>query len=227
MSQVIVNQEGNEFFYKHQANKKMDFRKLLADGQFKFKDEFRIKRVKQLVEIEYGKDFKKSSEIGRVSCIDYDDQGQNGFMYEGELQLRDDGLHELSGHGNYITHLSAINGQFKKHRLFGNATVSKIDGTNIDGNFKNSVLHGQGRLIQADGTKLEGCFKKGKLNGEGVITQTNGEKWQGDFKENKMHGLGKVEHPDGDCWQGFFQEDRLNGQGSITLPNGTVLNGIF
>jgi len=52
----------------------MDFAKLLTDGKFKFKDDFRIKRIKQIVEVEYGKGFKKSSEIGRVCCIDYDDE---------------------------------------------------------------------------------------------------------------------------------------------------------
>ena len=75
---------------------------MYMDKRFKFQDDFRIKRIKEIVEVEYGINYSEAVEIGRVSCVNYDENSHKGFMYEGELQLRDDGLIELDGFGNYI-----------------------------------------------------------------------------------------------------------------------------
>jgi len=99
---IIVDRKRNEFFHQNHEAQTIDFKQMYMDKRFKFQDDFRIKRIKEIVEVEYGINYSEAVEIGRVSCVNYDENSHKGFMYEGELQLRDDGLIELNGFGNYI-----------------------------------------------------------------------------------------------------------------------------
>lgn len=56
--EALINRDGNELFYKNLSDHNLDFKELAMSNAFKFKGEFRIRRIKELVEVEYGKDFK-------------------------------------------------------------------------------------------------------------------------------------------------------------------------
>ena len=66
------DEEGNDFFFKYLRHSKLDFKDLYNKGKFKFKDDFRIRRIKELIEIEYGQEFKQNTEIGRICVLDFD-----------------------------------------------------------------------------------------------------------------------------------------------------------
>ena len=55
--QYFERKEGNEFFFRNLENSRHNFEKLYQSGSLKFKDEFRIRNIKELVTIEYGPEF--------------------------------------------------------------------------------------------------------------------------------------------------------------------------
>ena len=63
---AFVSQLGNELFFKNLKEHQLDFKNLLYKNNFKFGQDFRIRRVKELFEIEYGKDFKQKGEDSHV-----------------------------------------------------------------------------------------------------------------------------------------------------------------
>ena len=66
----------------------------------KFKDEFRIRNIKELVTIEYGPEFNQQIDIGRVWVIDHAKKKQRAFT--GQMIRDDDGKYSLDGFGVYI-----------------------------------------------------------------------------------------------------------------------------
>ena len=74
--EALIRREGNELFYKNLAEHTLDFKQLAMSNQFKFKGECRIRRIKELVEIEYGKDFKQKGELGRVYVINHNGKSE-------------------------------------------------------------------------------------------------------------------------------------------------------
>ena len=55
--QYFEKKEGNDFFFKNLENSRHKFENLYNSGALKFKDEFRIRNIKELVTIEYGADY--------------------------------------------------------------------------------------------------------------------------------------------------------------------------
>lgn len=55
--QYFEKKEGNEFFFRNLENSQHNFETLYNNGSLKFKDEFRIRNIKELVTIEYGPEF--------------------------------------------------------------------------------------------------------------------------------------------------------------------------
>ena len=55
--QYFERKEGNEFFFRNLENSRHNFENLYQQGSLKFKDEFRIRNIKELVTIEYGPEF--------------------------------------------------------------------------------------------------------------------------------------------------------------------------
>lgn len=52
--QYFESKQGNDFFFKNLENSRHKFENLYNSGALKFKDEFRIRNIKELVTIEYG-----------------------------------------------------------------------------------------------------------------------------------------------------------------------------
>ena len=176
---AFVSQSGNERFFKNLKENQLDFKRLLYKGHFKFGQDFRIRRVKELFEIEYGKDYKQKGEVGRVCVISHKGEKEQQFLYEGELKMRADGLHCIDGYGRYVYQDQCAVGQFRNHNLHGEAKVIRSCGTVREGIFHQNVMHGPGRVTQTDGTVLEGDFYHGKLSGLGMITKNDGKVIEG------------------------------------------------
>jgi len=136
---------------------------MYSKNKLKFSGEFRVRRIKNIIEVEYGEENKQKCEIGRVCVINYSGKKEQQFMYEGELKQRPDGLHSIDGYGRYIYQGQCAIGQFHDHNIHGFAKVIKSDGTIREGQYQENVMHGQGKVTQDDGTILQGKFVKGKL----------------------------------------------------------------
>ena len=190
----LINQNENQLFYKNLAEHSLDFKDLLEKQALKVKGDFRIRRIKELVEIEYGTDFAQKGEIGRVCVINHpkknaakgakggkgpESADEQQFLYEGELKMRTDGLHCIDGFGRYIYQGHCAVGKFKNHNLHGMAKVVRSDGTTREGIFHKNVMHGPGKVTQSDGCILEGEFQNGKLTGLGRITKKDGKIMEG------------------------------------------------
>lgn len=67
----VVKKQGNETFYRNLESQKLNFADLLKEGVFKFKDHFRIRRIKEIVEVEHGAKYGQTCEIGRIQVINY------------------------------------------------------------------------------------------------------------------------------------------------------------
>ena len=224
---AFVRQSGNERFFSNLKENQLDFKRLLYKGNLKCGQDFRIRRVKELFEIEYGKDYKQKGEVGRVCVISHKGEKEQQFLYEGELKMRADGLHCIDGYGRYVYQDQCAVGQFRNHNLHGEAKVIRSCGTVREGIFHQNVMHGPGRVTQTDGTVLEGDFYHGKLSGLGMITKNDGKIIEGQFKDQKLNGEGKITTKDGFVKVGFFQDNLLNGIGKVLAPNGTVVEGEF
>lgn len=172
---VFENKMGNDVFFKNMQHNQMDFRNQLFKNHFKFGNDFRIRRVKEIFEIEYGKDYRQKVELGRVCVVSHKGEKEQQFLYEGELKMRSDGLHCIDGFGRYVYQDQCAMGEFKNHNLHGQAKVIRACGTIREGIFHQNVMHGPGRVTQTDGTVLEGEFNKGKLSGHGMITKGDGK----------------------------------------------------
>lgn len=116
---AFVNKHGSEIFLRNLQENQLDFKDLVYKKYFKFGSEFRIRRVKHLFEIEYGKDYKYKGEVGRVCVISHKGEKEQQFLYEGELKMRSDGLHCIDGYGRYVYQDQCAIGQFKNHNLHG------------------------------------------------------------------------------------------------------------
>ena len=66
------DEEGNDFFFQHLRASKLNFKDLFNQGKLKFRENFRVRRIKELVEVEYGSDFKQNTELGRICVLDFD-----------------------------------------------------------------------------------------------------------------------------------------------------------
>jgi len=78
----------------------MNFEELYSSQQLIFKEDFRIRRIRELVEVEYGPTFEFKTEIGRVCVLDYDNEEQLAF--EGQMILDEHGKYCLDGYGRYV-----------------------------------------------------------------------------------------------------------------------------
>ena len=67
----------------------------------KFKDEFRIRSIQQIVQVEYGQDYSKIADIARICAINYDENKQ--ILFDGELIKQESGSYCLDGYGRYIS----------------------------------------------------------------------------------------------------------------------------
>lgn len=142
----LISRDDNKLFYKNLAEHSIDFKELVMNNAFKLKGEFRIRRIKELVEVEYGRDFKNKGEIGRVCVINHNGKREQQFLYEGELKMRTDGLHCIDGFGRYIYQGHCAVGKFKNHNLHGMAKVVRSDGTIREGMFSQNIMHGPGKV---------------------------------------------------------------------------------
>lgn len=100
-SYVEVFQPTNdtETFFRHLDESKIDFRSLFQEGRFKFKNEFRIKSIREVAQIEYGHNYSQKSEIGRYWGMNHEDQDY--WAYDGEMVLKDS-RYIRDGFGRYI-----------------------------------------------------------------------------------------------------------------------------
>lgn len=62
----VVKKKGNETFYQNLETQKLNFIELLRCGMFKFNEHFRIRRIKEIVEVEHGSKYSQTCEIGRI-----------------------------------------------------------------------------------------------------------------------------------------------------------------
>ena len=65
--------ESTDTFFRHLEESKLDFRSLFKQGRFKFKNEFRIKSIREIAQIEYGHNYQLKTEIGRYWGMNYED----------------------------------------------------------------------------------------------------------------------------------------------------------
>lgn len=109
----------------------------MNEKQLKFSDDFKIRKITELVEVEYG---DKISKIGREYGLNHEDNFQ--FFECGEFHEDDNGNNELDGFGICL---------FEEYLSMGN--------------FEYADLNGLGRHIYHDGRILEGEFMNDELNG--------------------------------------------------------------
>ena len=124
--QFFESSEGTDFFYKNLETNRLDFKDLYESKQFIFKDEFRIRRMRELVEVEYGPNFQNKTEVGRVCVLDHDNSEQLAF--EGQMILDEHGKYCLDGYGRYVGQKIFNMGLYKNHLLNGEAKFLHIDG---------------------------------------------------------------------------------------------------
>ena len=62
--------QGSEFFFQTTEANKFNFQKYWTQGNFKFKSDFEIKSIKEIVEIAHGENYKKVTQIGRILGMD-------------------------------------------------------------------------------------------------------------------------------------------------------------
>ena len=144
----------------------MSFEELYKAGTFKFKGDFRIRRIRELVEVEYGQDYFHKTEIGRVQVLDHENEEQLAF--DGQMTLDENCKYCLDGYGRYVSQKIFNNGFYKNHLLNGKAKFVHIDGKVQEGEFATNLLNGKGGFKHPDGTVEEGLFLNNKLNGQGV-----------------------------------------------------------
>lgn len=70
---------------------------MLDTDQLQFKKDFRIRKITELVEVEYGDNYSKVSKIGREYGMNDDDNDQ--FFECGEFTTDENNNDELHGHG--------------------------------------------------------------------------------------------------------------------------------
>ena len=114
---------------------------MINEKKLKLDNNFRIKAIKEFIQIEYGQDFEQTTKIGRVYGVN-NHNGENSYvLYEGEFILNiENGKEELDGYGRYIS-----------------------DYYYKEGVFKNHVLNGKGITIDPEGNVEEGVFHDGDL----------------------------------------------------------------
>ena len=69
----------SDFLFQNLDACRLNFSELYKQGQFKFKNEFRIKSIRELVGVEYGQNFSQITEIGRAFVIDHEENEQLAF----------------------------------------------------------------------------------------------------------------------------------------------------
>lgn len=142
----LINRNQNQLFYRNFAQHSLDFKELVKSNALKLNGKYRIRRIKELVEVEYGNNYELKEEIGRVCVINHNGKHEQQFLYEGELKMRSDGLHCIDGFGRYIYQGHCAIGQFKDHNLHGIAKVVRSDGSVREGIFKKNIMHGPGKV---------------------------------------------------------------------------------
>ena len=71
--EIFEPKESSQEFFRHLENSKLKFADIYKSGGFKFKDDFRIKSIREIAQIEYGADFSQKTEIGRYWGMNYDE----------------------------------------------------------------------------------------------------------------------------------------------------------
>lgn len=95
-----------------EANK-LNFNNYWSQGNFKFKSEFEIKSIKEIVEVAHGENFKQVTQIGRILGMD---TGKQYTIMDGEIILKD-GQFQLDGYGRSFSEKAFCQGLFKLHQL--------------------------------------------------------------------------------------------------------------
>lgn len=164
--------EGSEFFFNNLCQSNLDFGQLYKDKKLKFKDEFRIRSIQQIVQVEFGADYGNIADIARICAINYDENKQ--ILFDGELIKQESGSYCLDGYGRYISEKLFSQGHYKNHKLHGQGKLILSDGTIEEGHYLNDELNGLGKKILPDGTVEQGHFLEDELNGQGTRSLPNG-----------------------------------------------------
>lgn len=183
-SEFFGQQEGSQFFYDKIESGKLNFRELYNQGKLKFKNEFRIRWIQEIVGVEYGPNFDQMTQFGRIWAKDYFKNDQ--FAYDGEIILDDDKKPALDGFGRFIGYQKYQQGKWKTHKLHGQAKMIFNDGTILKGHFLNDQLNGKGKVILPDSTIEEGNFQNDELNGPGKRILRDGTIQEGNFRDGQL-----------------------------------------
>ena len=110
-------QSGTQFFYNKMNQRKLNFKELYTKGRLKFKKEFRICWIQEIVGIEYGPNYDQTTQFGRIWAKNAENSDM--FAYDGEIIYDDDTKPQLDGYGRFIGQQKYQIGKWKNHSLHG------------------------------------------------------------------------------------------------------------
>lgn len=141
--------------------------------------------------------------------------------YDGEYKwgkLYGEGTLTYIDGGKYV-------GEFKDNERSGLGVMTYKDGSEYDGEWSKDQMSGSGMMIYASGDIYVGAWEADKANGEGTMTYANGDKYFGLWKDNKREGQGTMTYENGDEYVGEWKGGYKEGTGTMTYANGEEYEG--